>query len=65
VAQDAAMGRVMPFPENNSQAQIDRHQVANMTRPCRLPQYWPLSTRKTSRWVARIYLSPLARLRSA
>src|SRR4051794_22935732 len=39
----------MPFLENNSQAQIDRHQVANMTRPSRLPQYWPLSTRKTSR----------------
>ena len=63
MAQDAAIGRIMPFLENNSQAQIDRHQVANMTRPCRLPQYWLLSTRKTSRWVARIYLSPLGRQR--
>ena len=53
----------MLFLENSSQAQIDRHQVANMTRPCWLSQYWPLSTRKTSRWVARIYLSPLGRQR--
>ena len=37
MAQDAAIGRVMPFLENNSQAQIDRHQVANVTRPCRSP----------------------------